>query len=225
MADAFRFPPKLGVAPTIKKDKVEASVPIFEGKVFYILEDQLSDEFVTFSASELSQRIVDQAGQLLTQTTKEVLLHDKEAKGAVAAVYVVRWGNSKSDAFLDEMTQNRDVTYTLHEVTPIWLTACIELRSWVAPGKVARLFQPLGTPWRRIDDSSSTRLSITGFTGAERIALVHFIKALGATYDDSMSKRTLYLICAKESGPKYEKAIEWNVQVVDVNWLYELAHG
>jgi NAD-dependent DNA ligase len=222
MADSFRFPPKLGVANSIKKEMAEASAPIFENKIFYLLEDPLTEGFVQFNVSELSVLIAGQAGQLLTQATKEALIHDKETRDSVA-VHVVRWGNSKTDSFLDEMIQNRNAC-TLIEVTPIWLTVCIEMRSWVAPDKFARLFQPVGTPWRRIDDSA-TRLSITGFNGAERIALAHFIKALGVTYDDAMSKSTLYLICAKKSGPKYEKAIEWNIKLVDVDWLYELAHG
>lgn len=219
MADAIRFPPKLRLS--IKQEKSEASARIFEDKLFYIMEDPLTEEFVNFSANDLSVLIAGKGGRLFTQKTKEALIIDKkEEERASLVVHVVRWGSSKSDAFLDDIPNREAVTWA--EVTPIWVFTCIELNSFIAPEEVARLFKPHETPWRRINDAAM-RLSITGFTGAERLALVHFIKAVGAIYDASMRKSTLHLICAKKSGPKYEKAIEWNVNVVDMEWLLDLA--
>ena len=88
------------------------------------------------------------------------------------------------------------------------------------------------------------RISVTGFGGPQRAALRHTIEAMGATYDDSMRKSTTHLIvhvddedCSTSSknqnpsaarqpaasGPKYEKAVQWKLHCVTLDWLYHVA--
>jgi twin BRCT domain len=88
--------------------------------------------------------------------------------------------------------------------------------------------------------SDTIRLSITGFSGFRRSSLVHLIQAMGGVYDDDMLKSTTHLLVETinnnsngndtnehhSRGPKYSKALEWNLQIVDVEWLFQVArHG
>jgi hypothetical protein len=67
------------------------------------------------------------------------------------------------------------------------------------------------------------RISVTGFSGSTRTAIRHAIQAMGATYDDFMvRKSTTHLICNEPTGAKYEKAVEWNLHVVSLKWLYHV---
>jgi hypothetical protein len=80
--------------------------------------------------------------------------------------------------------------------------------------------------------STAVRISVTGFTGHERTAAIQPIQASGATYDDSMRQHiTTHLICAdsivkSQQNQKFQKAQEWGIHVVSVDWLYHvLQHG
>ena len=42
------------------------------------------------------------------------------------------------------------------------------------------------------------------------------------TLAPNFSRRTTHLLCPSFTGAKYEKAIEWNVPVVDMNWLVQI---
>jgi twin BRCT domain len=92
----------------------------------------------------------------------------------------------------------------------------------------------------RESKTDTIRLSITGFSGFRRSSLVHLIQAMGGVYDDDMLKSTTHLLVQTISdnpkgndtnedhsrGPKYCKALEWKLQIVDVEWLFQVArHG
>jgi hypothetical protein len=67
----------------------------------------------------------------------------------------------------------------------------------------------------------SVRISITGFVGSKRTALIQLIQAI-ATYDDAMRTSTTHLICKEASGNKYDKALEWKLHIVSQEWLYHV---
>ena len=47
---------------------------------------------------------------------------------------------------------------------------------------------------------------------------------MGADYDDSLRQSsTTHLICRDASGSKYEKATEWKIQTISIDWLYHVA--
>ena len=75
----------------------------------------------------------------------------------------------------------------------------------------------------------TVRISVTGFQGAKRTAIVQAIQDMGAIYDDSMhQKRTTHLICCSrnKSNPKFIKAQEWGIAVVSEDRFYHvLQHG
>jgi twin BRCT domain len=123
-------------------------------------------------------------------------------------------------------------------VTPNWLQTCVKEQSLVDPTELPVLFQPQPWSWRRLvvvgkenqeKRDKTIRISVTGFQGAQRTAIVQAIRDIGAIYDDSMhQKRTTHLICCSrnKSNPKFLKAQEWGITVVFVEWLYHvLQHG
>lgn len=81
---------------------------------------------------------------------------------------------------------------------------------------------------------SLLRISVTGFQGPQRTAMIHAIQAMGATYDDSLHQRkTTHLICSSTKdgsvvrrNQKFQKAQEWRIPAVSIEWLYHvLQHG
>jgi topoisomerase (DNA) II binding protein 1 len=48
------------------------------------------------------------------------------------------------------------------------------------------------------------------------------IREVGAEYTDNLKSKNTHLICKEASGKKYEKACEWGLHVVSVDWLYHV---
>ena len=82
--------------------------------------------------------------------------------------------------------------------------------------------------------SAIPRISVTGFVGYTRAAIVQAIVAMGATFDDSMHQhKTTHLICSErviaqqqqqpdKKNQKLLKAKEWGIHAVSVDWLYHV---
>jgi NAD-dependent DNA ligase len=137
----------------------------------------------------------------------------------------------------------------LVQVTPVWLQTCCSEEKVVGVDRCPILLGPQKWPiqslvvhngnnneggfpkekkgTKGIGSSNTTgsklRISVTGFSGSRRSAMIHLIRAMGATYDDSMRTSTSHLICRESSGQKYEKALEWKLHVVTIDWLYHIA--
>lgn len=64
-------------------------------------------------------------------------------------------------------------------------------------------------------------ITITGFSGNERVDIGHLIEMHGGTFTGQMSKHTCtHLIAANESGEKYRRAKEWGtMHIVSEKWL------
>ena len=81
--------------------------------------------------------------------------------------------------------------------------------------------------------TTNVRISVTGFVGYQRQAMVKAIEATGAIFDNAMhQQKTTHLICADESissqqhNQKVQKAREWKIHVVTTDWFYHvLQHG
>jgi hypothetical protein len=137
----------------------------------------------------------------------------------------------------------------LVQVTPVWLQTCCSEEKVVGVDRCPIILSPQKWPIQSLiidngnkndggfakenkgskgSGASSTkgsklRVSVTGFSGSRRSAIIHLIQAMGATYDDSMRTSTTHLIFRESSGPKYEKALEWKLHVVTIDWLYHIA--
>jgi NAD-dependent DNA ligase len=66
-------------------------------------------------------------------------------------------------------------------------------------------------------------VSLTGFQGTEKAAIIHLIGSMGGMYHDHMSHTNTHLVCKETAtGLKLQKAIEWKLHIVSVQWLYRI---
>ena len=49
------------------------------------------------------------------------------------------------------------------------------------------------------------------------------IGILGGVYTDSLKRCNTHLICKVRSGAKFERAVEWGLRVVNLQWLFHMA--
>ncbi|KAJ3129419.1 Chitin synthase, class 5 [Nowakowskiella sp. JEL0407] len=50
-------------------------------------------------------------------------------------------------------------------------------------------------------------------------ALVSLLNRVGAKYSDELTLDNTHLVCTIPKGPKYEKALDWNIPIVSPEWL------
>ncbi|KAL1740622.1 hypothetical protein HDZ31DRAFT_67757 [Schizophyllum fasciatum] len=74
-------------------------------------------------------------------------------------------------------------------------------------------------------DTSRIILSFSGLDEAEACWIRRLLKAVGITHAPTFTRRTTHLLCPSRTGKKFEKAPEWGIQVVDMEWLRVIAHG
>lgn len=214
--------------------------PVFKGCVFALLRVAPPPGAVDFDSKELERSIRAHSGQILSLKVVDALKVDRHDGGSgnrrrsKRKCYVVSWGGYTA-AHLEMhplVAQiKRHELCTVHLVTPIWLFTCVTERRAVTPTRVPDLFVPSLRPLHslQLKEKSSTnasaplRISITGFSGSQRTGLGHLIDALGAAFDDSMRTSTTHLVCGKADGQKYEKALQWKLKIVSVEWLYHVA--
>ncbi|TFY52675.1 hypothetical protein EVJ58_g9881 [Rhodofomes roseus] len=123
--------------------------------------------------------------------------------------------------------------------TECWLERCIfDERICLPEEHVA--FLPLSIPIP-VDGESLFHLSryssLIVVVGAERIVLSYsgldqseacwirrLARALGITVAPNFSRHSTHLLCPSRTGAKAEKAVEWDVPVVDMTWLAAIAN-
>lgn len=111
-------------------------------------------------------------------------------------------------------------------VTPLWIKTCIAEMRDVNVSHFPYFFQPQSHHVARLPSSVQITVAVSGFVGGERTGIRILLEAIGATYTDNMSKRNTHLISKTTSGPKYTKALEWGIKVVNVDWLCHITkHG
>ncbi|KAL0485927.1 PAX-interacting protein [Acrasis kona] len=101
-----------------------------------------------------------------------------------------------------------------------WLEECIQTKQYMDPYKPC-IHYPLVSSMG-ISNMSKLVISVTGFIGEERNDLKFLIKASGARYSGALSKKeNTHLICCVPEGEKYQRALEWNILVINKRWLYD----
>lgn len=162
--------------------------------------------------------------------------------------FVVCWGayqdesNLAMHALLAQM--KREELSDIVPVTPLWIQTVVAEQKMIPPTKFAQLFVPPTRPLRKLlpvlvsqtqgkklhNDNKSMATTpaplcvcVTGFAGMRRQAIKFALQAMGATYDDSLRPSTTHLICQEAAGSKFEKAQEWNIHTVSIDWLYHVA--
>jgi hypothetical protein len=94
------------------------------------------------------------------------------------------------------------------------------------PGKHAKpevspAFTPL--PFKLpLPNADRCMVCVSGYAGLERRRMKVLLALVGATVDERLSKQTTtMLICLKPEGPKYERAVQWKVPIVTLEWLHK----
>lgn len=66
---------------------------------------------------------------------------------------------------------------------------------------------------------SKVVIAVTGFTENLRSDMIYLIISVGAKYTPWLSRENTHLICLDPHGPKFEKAKEWGLKVINKNWI------
>ena len=131
---------------------------------------------------------------------------------------------------------------TLTLVTPIWIRTCVALNKCLRPQFLSTVLIPQSWPMRKAfavrrlhqqQSQQQFRISLTGFhQPEEKIAIVQLIEVLGGVYHSDTSKiNTTHLVYKKQqssssssnsNSKKIEKALEWGIHVISVQWLYHI---
>lgn len=121
----------------------------------------------------------------------------------------------KSEVFKMALKEGKRV------VSAFWLNDCLMQKKMVPPWQALHL--PLS--FNSEKPGFNQRISVTNFDGEERVRLKQMIQAIGAKYTGYMTHHNSALICKKSGGMKFEKAKEWRIAVVNVQWLSDLVLG
>ncbi|XP_053384133.1 PAX-interacting protein 1-like [Mercenaria mercenaria] len=125
--------------------------------------------------------------------------------------------NQKSDVFNLALRDQRRL------VTPFWLNDVLVKKKMLPPWQALHL--PLLYSEEGQRPCSNQIISITNFDGDDRDRVKQMITALGAKYTGYMTRSNSVLVCRRPEGQKYQKAKEWQVAVVNVQWLSDLILG
>ncbi|RHY90561.1 hypothetical protein DYB37_000785 [Aphanomyces astaci] len=100
-------------------------------------------------------------------------------------------------------------------ITHIVLGHGCDLPDGMLPSLVASM------PRAKLVTELSMRACISMFVDVERAVMACLVRLTGAVLTTKLSKRNTHLVCRTPQGnwPKYTKAVEWNVRIVDANWL------
>ncbi|KAK3103670.1 hypothetical protein FSP39_020895 [Pinctada imbricata] len=123
--------------------------------------------------------------------------------------------NQHSDVFHIALKDQRRV------VTAFWLNDVLVKKKMVPP------WQSLHLPiiYNEEKPCSNQIICVTNFEGEDRLRVKQMINAIGAKYTGYMTHTNSALISNKPDGKKYEKAKDWRIPVVNVQWLSDLVIG
>jgi hypothetical protein len=222
------------ITKKIESKKTSAQSELFRGCVFALMRLAPPADGVDYDSSELERKIVQHGGQMLSTKLVEALKADKaRTDQKQRKCFVVGWGGYESShvAMNPLLSQvQRSSLCKVLPVSPVWLDTCIAEEKLTTPSKRPLLFEPQSWPTRRLPDRLSTKakggglkVAVTGFVGSERTGIIHLLQSIGVTYTENMRSSNTHLICKESSGPKYDKAMEWGLHVVTIDWLFHIA--
>ena len=190
--------------------------------------------------------LVDEAAASQRSSHHSMLTKQKKIKHKTKKrkAYVVCWGGNVESNWamhsnLGQVKHLCDWTF----VTPTWLSTCMTESKLVSMSGTNQksyppvLFQPQPWPLQRFQGKQGkgnlvVRIAMTGLqAGSLRTAVTHLIRDMGATYDESIVRdHTTHLIVCFTGGnhpfaasAKYEKAVEWKLHIVTLDWLFHVA--
>ncbi|XP_077979185.1 PAX-interacting protein 1-like, partial [Glandiceps talaboti] len=124
--------------------------------------------------------------------------------------------SQKTDVFKLAMKDSKRV------VTAHWLNDCLTVKKMNPPWRALHL--PTVYPIQP-SPSRDQVIAVTGFEGRDRNDIKVMIDLIGAKYTGHFARGNTLLICNRQEGAKYEKAREWRIPTVNVQWLNDIAIG
>ena len=194
---------------------------VLRGSLFAMARIAPPENIVDFDTKELESSVRANGGQILTHTLVDAMAIDAKNGTSRKRCYVVCWGGAPQlelHPLLSQLKRNNICDLIL--VTPIWLMACLGLKKLVTPSRMPALFIP--QPWSFNNlKGANLRVSLTGFLGAEKAALAQAMEACNVKFLNAMTTDSTHLVCKeKATGLKLEKALEWGVRIVSMDWMY-----
>ncbi|THU93336.1 hypothetical protein K435DRAFT_757653 [Dendrothele bispora CBS 962.96] len=104
--------------------------------------------------------------------------------------------------------------------TECWLERCL-FEDRICPPQQNVSFTPISVSCP-IKGCERVFMSCSGFDESERLFMRRLLKVFGITLLSVFSKRATYLLCPSADGLKYEKAKEWGIPVVSMEWIREI---
>ena len=106
-------------------------------------------------------------------------------------------------------------------VTAFWLNDTVVRKKVLPPWKAIHF--PL--PANFEPPCANMILTLTGFEDRDRDYVKEMIKIAGATFTSYFTKHNHAILCRKPMGEKFEKAREWRVPAVSIQWLNDVLFG
>lgn len=108
-------------------------------------------------------------------------------------------------------------------VTAYWLNDTVMKKQVVPPWQALHL--PMPSTFGTQRPATRHIIGISGFEGEERVRIKNMIDESGAMLTTYLSRHNTVLICKKPDGPKYKRAKDWNIPVVNTVWLSDILLG
>jgi NAD-dependent DNA ligase len=218
-----------------KSPSKRQSTSLFHGSLFAFIRISPPADVVDFDREELEHLSTSHGGRILSHEIIHALRMDKSNGSEPRTCFVVCWGSYEKSSlsvhsFVAQLMNEKLAEIVL--VTPVWLQTCIAEQRQLLPSRLPAIFTPTCQPLRKVKLSAAEkseeittqlRVCVTGYTGFRRKAIQLVLEAMGAEYDETLRQSTSYLICKDASGSKYEKAREWKIHTVSIEWLYHIA--
>jgi len=106
-------------------------------------------------------------------------------------------------------------------ITAFWLNDTVVRKKVLPPWKAVHFPLPAGFE----PPCTNMVITLTGFENRDRDYVKDMIKMVGAKYTGYFTKHNHAIICKTNGGVKYEKAGDWKVPVVSVQWLNDVLFG
>ena len=205
---------------------------------------------IDFDQKQLEHLIKAHGGQILSAKLVDALRADNNQTtrgSAKRKCHVVCWGDCPPRLDIDPLASKleREELCDMVFVTPIWLNACVSVKKCIRPERMPLALQPQSWSMKsvlsltsqkggnRTENSATSKhpshrnqrleIALTGFQGTEKVVIVHLIEAMGGVYHASMSNASSHLVFKKNpTGLKLEKASEWGLHIVSIEWLYHI---
>ncbi|KAJ3187995.1 DNA topoisomerase 2-binding protein 1 [Gaertneriomyces sp. JEL0708] len=105
-------------------------------------------------------------------------------------------------------------------VTEYWIDRCIHAGKLLDPADLV-IYRPTKHELP-LAGFKHLIIGISGYHGIERDHLGRLVRVIGADFTETLSKKNTHLLSPRGlQNLKTQKASEWNVKIVDAEWLYE----